>query len=160
MNDPDKSRITLAIAFMVTYSTIIFSLPNFLDISTIDGFNIRSFLIALVYAAFVFLGIVILMLFFIYILVSAHGLAYGNNLEWILNKQESEKIKKYTFNNAVRLIYMSLYMAPGMAIGVLFSRYNSSLVEMFILKYRIVLILVSIIFLFLLIFVRKDENKK
>lgn len=157
MNESDKTRITLAVAFIVIYITIIFSLPNILDLNKIDGFNIHSFLILLIYVAFIFIGAVISILFFIYIFASAHGLAYEKDPKWILEDQKCNKIKKYTFDNALKLIHASLYIAPGMVLGALFSKYYTSIVGDLILKYRIFLLIFSILLL-LIIFVGRDKK--
>lgn len=116
-NKSEQSRITLAMGFIATYLTLIIGFAEKIKPSA----NKFSALNDLFFYIFIFCGIIISLIFFLYLVFTALELSSSIEKEIILEQKISDKkiikIRKKLFDLGVRLIFISFsfpvyYLAP------------------------------------------------
>lgn len=103
----EQNRITLSITFIATYLTIILGFSEKIKIPSLD-FNIAN---DLAFGIFIVFGILIVLLFFLYLIFTALELDFYKKKEIIfdqeISKEKINKIRKLLYNSGVRWIFIS-----------------------------------------------------
>lgn len=113
MKSNEQNRITLAIAFIATYLTLIFGLqdkikPPYLA-ESYKGLNDLIFGIVIAY------GVLVALVFFLFLSFTALALDYTKNgevreiLDEDLSLNKIEVIRKRLYNSGIRLVFSSFY---------------------------------------------------
>ncbi len=107
MNEDEKIRINLSMAFIATYLTLIFTIPKFI---TIDKTLIVP---SLIYGVFVIGGIIISSLFFLYLVLSSLELSYKKEkvIYFLINinltKTQVKIIKYIIYEVGIKMLFFS-----------------------------------------------------
>lgn len=106
----EQNRITLSIAFIATYLTIILGFSEKIKPPT-SGLSNLDILNDIVFGVFIFYGVLIVFLFFLYLVFTALELDFHKKKEVMLDQEVSKKkisrIRKLLYNGGVRWIFVS-----------------------------------------------------
>lgn len=107
-NKTEQSRITLAIAFIATYLTLVFGLSEKIK----PSFNVSSIITDVIWYIFVVYGVIVALIFFLYLSFTALKLNFSKKKEikdWEITEERIEEIRKKLFNWGVGLIFFSFF---------------------------------------------------
>lgn len=123
----EQFRITLAITFVATYLTLIFSLVKLFNFAILKTWpHWISVACSFVYIIFVVFGVLVALTFLLYLFFVAISLTsefvFFDML--IISKSRAKKIKNTLFDLGVELIFVSITIVPiGMLGGIIADSY-------------------------------------
>ena len=147
IKNSEQNRITLAIAFIVTYLTIIIGFGDKIKIPTSE----LKFINDIAFGVFILFGIIISLMFFLYLVFTALALNFHKTKETIFEQKVSpkriEEIRKSLYNSGVYWIFAS-FSYPVYYLFVIFKKSYSfwTAMVLWLLCLIIIFILLSIIF--------------
>lgn len=149
----EQSRITLSIAFIATYLTIIIGFSEKIKTPTTE----LNFINDIVFGVFILFGIIISLLFFLYLVFTALKLDFYKKKEVMLDQEVSKEkinsIRESLFNWGVRCIFISFSYPIYYILGILRASY-SFWVSMLLWAFCLALIYILLYIIF------RDKNKK
>lgn len=122
--DNEQNRITLSIAFIATYLTIIIGFSDKIKTPTTE----LNFINDIAFGIFIVFGILISLLFFLYLVFTALELDFYKKKEVMfdqeVSKEKISKIRKSLFNWGVRWIFISFSYPIYYLLNIFRSSYN------------------------------------
>ncbi len=150
----EQNRITLSIAFIVIYLTIMFGF--FKDIIKPPTIELNLFN-DIVFIFFLTFGSLIILSFFLYLTFTALDLDFKKKktimIEQDISRKKINKIRKFLFYAGVRLIFVSFLFPFCYLVAIFTQKYN------FIISILFTLICFSLISVCFSIIFREPKNK-
>ena len=149
----EQNRITLSIAFIATYLTTIIGFSEKIKTPTTE----LNFINDVVFGIFILFGVIISLLFFLYLVFTALELDFCKKKEVILDQEVSKEkinnIRKSLFNWGVRWIFIS-FSYPVYYLLIIFRISYGFWISMLLWIFCLALIFLLLHIIF------RDKNKK